>query len=67
MVTCRHVWDILHEVRQEHPKAEIAMNLAPGESFAISDAEIIDADRDLDIVVVCPKVTRRRLFPKGVF
>ena len=56
MVTCHHVWDYLHEARQIHPKAEIAMNLAPGQSFAISDAEIIDADRDLDIVVVDPKL-----------
>jgi hypothetical protein len=67
MVTCYHVWDYLHEVRRIHPKAEIAMNLAPGQSFAISDAEVIDADRDLDIVVVDPKLRDDGFFQKEFF
>lgn len=66
VVTCHHVWDYLHEVRQKHPKAEIAMSLASGQSFAISDAEVIDADRELDIVVFDPKLHDRE-FPQNEF
>jgi hypothetical protein len=67
VVTCHHVWDYLQKARQDHPKAEIAMNLAPGESFAVSDAEIIDADQDLDIVVVDPKLRDKDFFQKEFF
>jgi hypothetical protein len=67
MVTCHHVWDYLNEARQIHPKAEIAMNLAPGQTIAISDAKIIDADRDLDIVVVDLKLRDNDFFQKEFF
>jgi hypothetical protein len=67
VVTCHHVWDYLQEARQNHPNAAIAMNLAPGKSFAISEAEIIDADCDLDIIVIEPKLRDEDYFPKEFF
>jgi hypothetical protein len=67
MVTCHHVWNYLHEARQIHPKAEITMNLAPGQTIAISGAKIIDADRDLDIVVVDLKLHDKDFSQKEFF
>jgi hypothetical protein len=67
VVTCHHVWNYLQEAQLKYPKAEIAMTLAPGHSFAVSGAEIIDADPELDIVIVDPKLPDENFFQKEFF
>ncbi|SRR6266540_4188330 len=67
LLTCYHVWDYLQELRLTHRDAEIAINLAAGASPVISDAPIIAADRDLDIVVIDPKLHVGELGDRAFF
>lgn len=67
LLTCYHVWDLLQELRQIHREAEIAINLAPGLSPVISEAPVIDSDRDLDIAVIDPKLQAGELGDRAFF
>lgn len=61
LITCHHVWSHLETLRQEHPDTEAAINLAPGCTITISDADLVDADRHLDIAVLDPKLPPAQL------
>jgi hypothetical protein len=67
LLTCCHVWDLLQELRQTHREAQIAINLAPGLSPVISEAKVIDSDRDLDIAVIDPKLEAGELGDRAFF
>lgn len=66
-VTCEHVWTAWRKYKDKHPSAVLLVGLGNGVPLNLSDAKLIDCDKDLDLAVIRAEVSPQQLRTKRFF